>query len=229
MARIHLLSSLGSVNVIISRDGTLSAERGVLSEHINYDRSMVEFGEEMSDLMYFIDYFEKNKLEAVMDPRLLETWTDFVRVGIGFLEHVEHAFTHVYPKSDLICRAIKVLHDWVPLGSSEVDVYDMRAEIRSGYFKMPKPESAAARWVGQAAEHILSAALMDNPLVHEEISRAARCAQTAAALHVLRPPYGFNEEIFEMMKEQEWQFRRAVDVIDALQEDRPIPDVSETE
>jgi len=228
MARIHLFSGLGSVNVLISRDGTLSTERGVLSEYVNYDRSMIEFGEEMSDLMYFIDYFEKNQLEAVMDPRLLETWTDFVKVGVGFLEHVKHGFSRFYPDSDLIERTIGVLHAWFPFEVSEAEISDMRVEVRSGYFKMPTPEAAPARWVVQAADHILSAALMDNPLAHEEISRAARCAQTAAALYVLQPPFGLNEELLEMMKEQSWQFRRAVDVIDALQEGGSIPDISET-
>lgn len=240
MVTVELDSHSGKVIVEIMHDGNLRGVNCDLGEAIAYDRSMVEFGEDYTHLVSFTDSWanEELRLQALLYyyefGSEIESQRDMVLLAADF---AQHAFP-IYMKSRYAAQHVKghffIFKKFISgtLSIPEIKyVIDNLNEIISS-IPLYKEDLAAAKAIKSfvSAVQALGVFVAGGPRVQtvpflDSASYYAGLAAQHDSGHLAKTP----EWVLAGAEERSWQIRRFVDCMEAVQSDKPWPQLSETE
>lgn len=246
MVWISVQSHSGDIQVDVMRDGTLCGVNGELDDVLAYDLSMVEFGEEKSELLHFIDQWNDKKLNVLISYIPLSNET-MVLLAADIAEHVYSIYSKYYQTediSDVFNKIRLVMNGELPtsvLGRTMAFINDFKKDLSwkppsvtyvlNAVFKVIHMTQNIGSWIKKGPLPGESDTIMEKALMgYEKHSLKAMCieAQEAVAMDSDYPPES-QEWAFEGQKEETWQIRRIVDVLDEIRSGRPWPPLSATE
>lgn len=208
----------GPVPIGISREGELILEDPITTEAIDYDTSMVEFGEEPSYLMDFIREWKDDPISTVI--RYLLSSDTYAPLAADFAEHVlpiyESRVSYKHPRN-----AITALRKYL---KKEMYHQTLMTHLHSvtPQWDIPVP----AEWVARATQN----AIYSIPIAGGSVSarKAAEQAVWAAAYNASMDN-GSPEFLAAKATEKAWQMRRFLDCIEAIRSGKTWPPLSATE
>lgn len=229
---ITLESIRGPVDVEIHRDGTLSGED--LPEVIDYDRTMVEFGEKQSWLVKFVEEFIEEPIMAMflyieISPH------DMIYIAADWAEHVLWIIKEAYPEDTLQQKYIQISRDYVDDKIDISDIHDLRMAVLDldddwREHGAARQATRAVRSVVEAARDSFDGSEQDSVWSTAERARLA-VADYSSSTGWDSPPDSPNAVDWNtaLEKEYAWQIRRLVDCMEAVQAGKDWPDLKDTQ
>lgn len=219
------------MRVEFHRDGSIS----ILDHNVEYDATMVEFGEPESAALGFHRYWYSDPASAIA------WYTEFdfktiIRLAADWAEHALPVFEEYhhnkgkaytgFPRNALDSARAYADHDF-DLDFRKI-VFNMESKIHEMLtWQFYKPGYGALRAVYNVLN---SSQAQDVWATRNNVEIVADAASTAVASNFPRDLGDFDpkidEEIFE--QEQAWQVRRFVDCMEAMQAGRPWPPLGAT-
>lgn len=224
-------SSRENFSVRLFRDGSLEFESDAALEAYEYDRSMMEFGEDHSALTLFVQSWTRHPLDALISFVFDET--QMVLLALDALEHVVPLFrrsgiqdkTAIIASGNKVYDLIDVIRGSITGGGASSDgvrlhLFRMKMQALKEYIPTDYP---TAKYITDAALAIIDACehfgerFYVRTAVMESILDSARAYAYVGSI--------IGSEVWQesLLKEKKWQIRRAIDALDEVQAGRPWP------
>jgi len=238
MATIELRSGLGKkFKVFVFRDGSLKFESQEAGAAYEYDASMLEFGEELTELSYFVRTWGKNthlQIEALTmfcfnyDQAILLSIDAILHITEVFVRDGLSASTAAWIDSEF-ARIIDLVRHGVRHGFSEAELRGTENDVRRMKEYIPLEYAGVHEAIAALLQLVfLSEGKLEGFYGSKNI--ALICLLHAARAEAyMRSSVGTKEWMDGQASEQSWQLRRAVDVLDALQVGKIWPPLNATE
>jgi len=236
-AVFHLQQRGHTFSVEISRDGSI-AFPGYSHEQMEYDKAMVEFGEDPTSELTILYEWRSNPFSVIFE----ELDIGFRDLLLVVSDHVQHAFRYFRMSSDyhekIFMRAITISRNLAFYGvessaqsssDSAAEVFGVIKEFRSRFVTLPWEAE-----ISDSVHHLIRAAMYYSAHVssgittkgdpHTRLWDARRLAAKAVAYGAPRvtkpedPAWVVYHDI-----EMAWQIERFVDIMEAIQAGKIFP------
>lgn len=256
MLTIELQShaSQEQVQISISRDGELYYDKQLVEEALQYDHSMIEFGESINSLVDFFDNWNKEPIDILhfyfifsgsqdaLNDAYAGPNTQSAISGMLILDYAKHVLSGRYKK--WILDQFNKIENCL---AAEIDFSNDKTNKIKGiiwddlYNKSEKSEHKIDERLNLISEKegslafntaILSAASWAAAAYQSAIPNWAQIASDHAAAAMgakVANLHRLSDEYKEAVAaEKAWQIRRFVHVMEALRDEQPRPRISET-
>lgn len=251
---ITLKSGIGEISVTIHGEESVDAITfdDNFHEAIAYDRSMIEFGESETELIIFLEHWEGGPFATILN--FSSTLKGTSLLCTDFVEHIGHLIPKYAPEetvtiTDAIVAVRKYFMLWPDIfepgrrkhSAQELEEYRDKIRGIKYYFENTIQFSGLGSFEKRSPRINILHAIED--MLRVGLSEYSTHATIVGLVQDLRdmaskamawdagagsPQIGFEVWTRAMDEERAWQFRRLVDVTDAITHGKPYPPLEAT-